>query len=265
MHYVLPDEAYKELEKYTKSNDNILCAMELRIYLLEQYSAFFNKDSISWYKKNFKKLEKESDWFYSLNLFGGSEQISIFEKNTLPTKYSQYRDSAYQLVFPKRHSIKKTLENYDFKEADNLYEKSKTDIDNLWYEKLKAKHIQKYFEEEFVKEKIIDNAPDSQQAEAIGALGDKVLVSARAGSGKTQTISGKVAFLMNKYGVSKEEILVLCFNRSAASEMKERIENFMLKDEKFENAKTFHSWAWSIVNPKNGSVLFDDNREFSSL
>lgn len=260
MHYILPDEAYDELEKYAKSNGNILCLMELRIQLLENYSELFNKDSLDWYKENFNQLEKEFNWFYSLTLVNGSEQLSIFNKNTLPIKYSQYKGEAYQLVFPKRHDIKKELENYDFKDADDLYEKNKTNIHRSWYEEKKVKHIQRYFQDEFVKKSVIDNAPDLEQAEAIGALGEKVLVSARAGAGKTQTIAGKVALLVNKYDINPNEILVLCFNRSAAEEMKKRIEKYV---KGFENAKTFHSFAYSIVSPKKNDILFDKDGEFS--
>ncbi len=157
------------------------------------------------------------------------------------------------------------LESFDFFKADKLFIENKKVFNKppftkLTYEKEKAKNIQKYFEEKFVKKGIIENAPDLEQAEAIGALGKNILVSARAGSGKTQTISGKVAFLVNKYDVKPGEILVLCFNKSAEENMKKRIQKFIPD---FQNAKTFHSLCWLIVSPEKGSVLFDNDGEFS--
>lgn len=162
--------------------------------------------------------------------------------------------------------IFKLLESFNFQKADSIYLENKDFlagyVDELRLEELKAKLIQEYFRKGFVNEGLMEHPPDSEQAEAIGAFGQNILVSARAGSGKTATISAKVAFLCNKYDVKPEEILVLCFNSSAAENMRSKIVQLVPTFEK--NARTFHSWASFIVKPERNSLLFDDKGEFST-
>ncbi len=166
----------------------------------------------------------------------------------------------------RKKNIISLLKNYDFQDADNEFKeliskknfKNKEIADSTDYEKEKAKYIKEYFTEK-LKVKI---PPDLEQAEAIGALGKNILVSARAGSGKTQTIAGKVAFLVEKYEVKPEEILVLCFNSSAAESMKKRIQKLVPK---FKNARTFHSWAMSILFQKDDNEKESQQTENSIL
>lgn len=154
------------------------------------------------------------------------------------------------------------LERHNFLEADTLYLENKSflkgEVDEVGLDKFRGELIQDYFSLNFFDKNILNNTPDTEQAEAIGALGQYVLVSARAGSGKTDTISGKVAYLCQKYEVSINEIMVLCFNSEASSNMKKRINRLIPR---FENARTFHSWAFSIVSPGKESLLFDDKMD----
>jgi DNA helicase-4 len=63
----------------------------------------------------------------------------------------------------------------------------------------------------------------NQQREACIRLEDNNLLVASAGSGKSATMVGKVAYVLAKQLHRPDEILVLAFNRSAAEELKERI------------------------------------------
>ena len=62
-----------------------------------------------------------------------------------------------------------------------------------------------------------------QQREACIRLEDNNLLVASAGSGKSATMVGKVAYGLDKQLYRPEEVLVLAFNKSAADELKERI------------------------------------------
>jgi len=99
--------------------------------------------------------------------------------------------------------------------------------------------------------------PDSEQAAAIGAVHDNVLVTARAGSGKTSTLTARAAFLIQHCGVSPEELLLLAFNRAAAEEMKRRLENMGCE---VPHAMTFHSLAYAIVHPEE-ALIYDSPDE----
>jgi DNA helicase IV len=155
--------------------------------------------------------------------------------------------------------LTKMLKSYNFLEADRKFLDEKDALNEVLpqenYEEIKGLYVQSFFEKTF------NNLlpPDDEQSNAIAALGNKVLVSARAGSGKTQTISSKVTLLTEKYNIKPEQILVLCFNANAAEEMQTRIRK---NQPNFNNARTFHSWAWSIVQPGN-SILFDSGGQFS--
>lgn len=63
---------------------------------------------------------------------------------------------------------------------------------------------------------------DPEQLSAAMSSG-RVLVAAGAGSGKTHTLTSRVAYLVQDQGVDPSKILVCCFNTKAARELKERI------------------------------------------
>lgn len=65
----------------------------------------------------------------------------------------------------------------------------------------------------------------NEQREACIRLEDNNLLVASAGSGKTATMVGKVAYVLEKGLYRPEEILVLAFNNDAAKELRERLAN----------------------------------------
>ncbi len=160
--------------------------------------------------------------------------------------------------------LEQHLKAYDFEAADKAYSANQSLLSDVFeielYETAKSRFIQAYFTEFFVSTGVTSFPPDDEQANAIGALGKDVLVSARAGSGKTETVSAKVAFLCSKYNVQPDEVLVLTFNKMAAESMKRKIRTLVPG---FENAVTFHSWANTIVRPATESLIFDNKGEFS--
>jgi len=102
------------------------------------------------------------------------------------------------------------------------------------------------------------------------------LIIASAGTGKTSTIVGRIAYLLQN-GVKPEEILLLTFTNKAANEMKERISSVFSNAKNIE-AGTFHSvsYRWLkklnkkivLKTPKDMKVLFKsiyDKRDFSRL
>ncbi len=87
-----------------------------------------------------------------------------------------------------------------------------------------------------------------EQVEAIACENSNTLLCARAGTGKTLTISAKVWHLIKNRGVSPNEIMVLAFNKEAAIEVRDRI-NLYLHGEDFLNARTFDSLAYQVARP----------------
>ena len=64
---------------------------------------------------------------------------------------------------------------------------------------------------------------DEQQRLAVIKDEDNNLVIAGAGSGKTTTVAGKVAYVINRFKIQPEEILLITFTKKASDEMKHRI------------------------------------------
>lgn len=91
---------------------------------------------------------------------------------------------------------------------------------------------------------IEDNSLDLQQRKAIIINEDNNIVIAGAGSGKTTTIVGKVKYLLSKYKVSPNEILLISFTKKASEEMRKRIKKRMNIDI---SVKTFHKLGLDII------------------
>lgn len=92
-----------------------------------------------------------------------------------------------------------------------------------------------------------------QQREACIRLEDNNLLVASAGSGKSATMVGKVAYVIEKKLYRPEEILVLAFNKSAADELKVRIAKQMnVQDAVGCRVTTFHALGRGIIQEVEG-------------
>lgn len=159
------------------------------------------------------------------------------------------------------------LTAYKFKEADSIFQKYWDlfgfDIDK--YEEYKAKFLWEYFMNNFY----LKFWYDSEQLEAISSIHKNTLVTARAGSWKTQVIAGKTAYLLDSEKLDTSDILLLSFNKKAANEINNRVVQFWNISMKrninlltFENAMTFHSLAYKILwnDIKSFKLLMDTQK-----
>ena len=112
--------------------------------------------------------------------------------------------------------------------------------------------------------KVVDefeSALDQEQVRAIAHPSERLLVQARAGSGKTRTICARAVLAIQDESLTPNQVLILAFNKAAASEVRERVHKKLETDE-YQNARTFHSLAHRLVNPME-KLLFDEGEELS--
>ena len=91
------------------------------------------------------------------------------------------------------------------------------------------------------------------------------LIIASAGTGKTSTIVGRIANLINN-GTKPEEILLLTFTNKAAAEMVQRVAKFFGKDiAKQIMAGTFHSVSYKLLKQLNINISLKQPNELKTL
>ena len=91
------------------------------------------------------------------------------------------------------------------------------------------------------------------------------LIIASAGTGKTSTIVGRIAFLINS-GVKPEEILLLTFTNKAAAEMVERVAHYFGKDVASKiDAGTFHAVSYRWLKKHDKKIVLKQQRELKTL
>ncbi len=111
---------------------------------------------------------------------------------------------------------------------------------------------------EVVKEK--DMGLNPEQELAVEYDHGPLLVLAGPGTGKTQTLMGKVDGLLNS-GVNPRHILILAFTRKAAQELKERLAEARGPEQSLPRAETIHALAyeyWQSIYGEQPLILGDD-------
>jgi len=90
-------------------------------------------------------------------------------------------------------------------------------------------------------------ALDENQRAAAAITRGPVLIIAGPGSGKTRTLTHRIAHLVAEEGVPAKNCLAITFTRRAALEMRERLERLLSKDADRVPIHTFHSLGQSIL------------------
>ncbi|MDY0124237.1 ATP-dependent helicase [Sulfurimonas sp.] len=91
------------------------------------------------------------------------------------------------------------------------------------------------------------------------------LIIASAGTGKTSTIVGRIAYLLDA-GVKPQEILLLTFTNKAAAEMVQRVADFFGNDVASKiDAGTFHAVSYRWLKKDDKKVVLKQQRELKTL
>ena len=91
-----------------------------------------------------------------------------------------------------------------------------------------------------------------EQEQAVKSDSKAVLIQAGPGTGKTRTLTARIAWLVSDQNVSPESILALTFTNKAARELAHRIKAFMPQGEGQVMAATFHGFCLKMLKAYSG-------------
>ena len=100
---------------------------------------------------------------------------------------------------------------------------------------------------------------NKEQKEAVLCTEGPLLILAGAGSGKTRVLTTKIAYLIEKCGISPYNILAITFTNKAAKEMKDRIYSMIGSHAKGAQVSTFHSFGVRILTDYYDKLGYEKN------
>ena len=100
---------------------------------------------------------------------------------------------------------------------------------------------------------------NDKQKEAASQIDGSILILAGAGSGKTRTITYRIAHMIENVGISPYSILAVTFTNKAAKEMRERVEELVGNIAKACTISTFHSFGMRLLRMYAKEVEYNSN------
>lgn len=184
---------------------------------------------------------------------------SLFDNNDFLEYDEVYQNIKNLLPNKEKINLKNIFKYSSYKKYESKYNKLSNEIAN--WKIITNNHNDKVFSEEKRNFKNIcglveGKELDEQQVDAIIRKNRNQLLIAGAGSGKTTTIVGKVKYLLLKEKYNPDDILLLSFTNTSATEMKERVKKETNIDL---DVMTFHKLGLEIIKKSLGKnvKIFD--------
>ena len=100
---------------------------------------------------------------------------------------------------------------------------------------------------------------NEEQRKAAEKIDGPILILAGAGSGKTRTVTYRIAHMIKEKGISPLNIMALTFTNKAAKEMKERAEALIGPDANNLVVSTFHSFSVRLLKTYSDRIGYGRN------
>ncbi|MCP4717913.1 MAG: UvrD-helicase domain-containing protein, partial [Desulfobacteraceae bacterium] len=179
--------------------------------------------------------------FGKVNIFGRREkELLRGEKNlffSLPPKVPQKKSSP-SLGSVKSGSVKPGLEKLIVKKKKSFFPKSNRPA----------------------REPRLLEGLNPSQKQAVESCNPAILIQAGPGTGKTRTLTAKIAYLISEKKTDPNSILALTFTNKAARQLARRVDNFLPKGKTQVLAATFHGFCLKFLkeNLEFNAGLMDD-------
>lgn len=189
-------------------------------------------ETIIMQKPEFKRIIAQIEQFFN--------DVDTLKNNGFSSKETYELKQKYEPLYNALHKQERLVGYQRINQFFRIY----TNID---YERSRIKSPIREREKQrvaYLLDHIDGKSLDEAQKDAVVCEEENCLVIAGAGSGKTLTIAGKVAYLVKEKGIKPEHILLITFTTKAANEMEERIVKKLGIPVK---VKTFHALGSEII------------------
>ena len=92
-----------------------------------------------------------------------------------------------------------------------------------------------------------------------------LMIIAGAGTGKTTTLIGRIAYFINERNIDPGSILILTYTVKAAEHLKESIPKFIDSEVSDINASNFHSFALNQITTHFNSLGYSSTVSYTHL
>ena len=107
---------------------------------------------------------------------------------------------------------------------------------------------------------ILENL-NEQQKNAVMQVEGPVIVFAGAGTGKTKTLTSRIAYMIQEKGINPRNILAITFTKKATNEMRDRVVGMCGNDAKYVTISTIHSLCARILRQTITKIGYEKNFE----
>ena len=102
---------------------------------------------------------------------------------------------------------------------------------------------------------------NKEQLQAVEKVDGPVMVFAGAGTGKTKTLTARIAYMVSECNIKPYNILAITFTKKATNEMKERLSSILDEEAKYLNISTIHSLCVKILRRFIDNIGYESNFE----
>lgn len=102
---------------------------------------------------------------------------------------------------------------------------------------------------------------NKEQKLAVEQINGPVMVFAGAGTGKTKTLTARIAYMVAECNIKPYNILAITFTKKATNEMKERLSSILDEEAKYLNISTIHSLCVKILRRFIDRIGYERNFE----